>query len=339
MEICELKDSDEKAWDEYVLKHPDSTFYHQIGWKNVVEKSYGHKPYYLLVKEEGEIQGIFPLFLMKSMLFGRKLVSVPFAPYGGVMANSISIEYILVDYGIKIAKNENADYVELRYMKQTHLELPTNNKYVSMILKLDNDPELIWKRFNNKVRNSVRNSLKSELEFCKGNTEDLYNLYSKNMRYLGTPTHSKLFFDNVMSYFGGKTNVLVVKHKDEPVAAIILLCFKDIMISGWAASNRDYLRLNPNNLLYWNAIKLACEKGYNFFDFGRSIEGSGTYRFKKPWGAVAQHLQYSYYLNTSNEIPDTSQGNHKREIFAKVWKKMPLSITCSLGPLLRKKIA
>ncbi len=83
MEICELKNSDEKAWDEYVLNHPDSTFYHQTGWKHVVEKSYGHKPYYLLAKEDGVIKGVLPLFFMKSLLFGRKLVSLPFAPYGG----------------------------------------------------------------------------------------------------------------------------------------------------------------------------------------------------------------------------------------------------------------
>ncbi|MEA2075232.1 MAG: hypothetical protein U9O85_05815 [Euryarchaeota archaeon] len=41
-----------------------------------------------LAKENGEIKGVLPLFLMKSMLFGKKLVSVPFAPYGGVCLKS-----------------------------------------------------------------------------------------------------------------------------------------------------------------------------------------------------------------------------------------------------------
>ncbi len=64
MEIFELKNTDEKSWDEYVLNHPDSTFYHQTGWKRVVEKSYGHKPYYLLAKDDGVIKGVLPLFFM-----------------------------------------------------------------------------------------------------------------------------------------------------------------------------------------------------------------------------------------------------------------------------------
>jgi len=79
LEIIELQKEEEKSRDEYVHKSNSSTFYHQIGWKNVVEKTYKHKPIYLIAKEEGEIKGVLPLFLMKSMFFSKKLVSVPFA--------------------------------------------------------------------------------------------------------------------------------------------------------------------------------------------------------------------------------------------------------------------
>ncbi|HIC90929.1 MAG TPA: peptidoglycan bridge formation protein FemAB, partial [Syntrophaceae bacterium] len=88
LEICNLEKNEEKEWDDYVCKSNSSTFYHMIGWKKVVEKTYGHKPIYLIAKEDGVIKGILPLFLMKSMLFGTKLVSVPFAPYCGVCADS-----------------------------------------------------------------------------------------------------------------------------------------------------------------------------------------------------------------------------------------------------------
>jgi len=53
MEISELQREDEKAWDEYVLKTEHSTFYHQIGWRNVVAKTYKHIPVYLIAKEGG----------------------------------------------------------------------------------------------------------------------------------------------------------------------------------------------------------------------------------------------------------------------------------------------
>jgi len=89
MEITELRTGEEEAWDSYVYESDASTFYHQIGWRNVVLKTYGHKPRYLVARgDDGGIIGVLPMFLMESRVFGRKLVSVPFAPYGGVCADA-----------------------------------------------------------------------------------------------------------------------------------------------------------------------------------------------------------------------------------------------------------
>ena len=63
----------------------------------MVEKTYNHKPLYLIAKENGVIKGVLPLFLMRSVIFGKKLVSVPFAPYGGVCADSETVEKALID--------------------------------------------------------------------------------------------------------------------------------------------------------------------------------------------------------------------------------------------------
>jgi len=93
MQITELKTEDEAAWDVYVYGSNSSTFYHQqrsiliklfksLMWRNVVEKTYKHKPIYLVAKEESELKGVLPLFLMRSFVFGKKLFSVPFALYG-----------------------------------------------------------------------------------------------------------------------------------------------------------------------------------------------------------------------------------------------------------------
>jgi len=40
----------------------------------VVEKAYNHKPLYLIAKENGEIKGVLPLFLMKKgrIIFEKK---------------------------------------------------------------------------------------------------------------------------------------------------------------------------------------------------------------------------------------------------------------------------
>jgi len=104
LEVYELKKEEEKAWDSYIYKSSSSTFYHQLGWRNVVKKTYKHKPIYLVAKENGEIKGVLPLFLMKSMIFGKKLVSVPFAPYGGACADDGIAEKMLIEEAIRITR-------------------------------------------------------------------------------------------------------------------------------------------------------------------------------------------------------------------------------------------
>jgi len=105
IEIYKLERREEKEWDAYVLKHPNSTFFHQIGWKNVAERTYKHKPVYLIARKEGEVRGVLPLFLMRSMIFGKKLVSVPFAPYGGVCADDEIAEKMLIEEAIRSQMN------------------------------------------------------------------------------------------------------------------------------------------------------------------------------------------------------------------------------------------
>jgi hypothetical protein len=43
MKIRLATPADKNPWDSYVLSHPDSTHCHLFGWKEVIEKAYGHK--------------------------------------------------------------------------------------------------------------------------------------------------------------------------------------------------------------------------------------------------------------------------------------------------------
>lgn len=339
MEIRELESKDEKKWDHYILESGTATFYHQIGWRNVVEKTYGHKPYYFIAEDEGNIQGIMPLFLINSKIFGRKFVSVPFASYGGVCAENPKVENALLEKAKLIAKEKNVDYLEIRSIIDIEGDFEKNDQYYTLILKLENDSELVWNKLNRKVRNAVRKGIKSNLEFeiGKSNHKDFYEIYSKNMRDLGTPVHKYSFFRNLLLEFPEETKIATVKYENKIIASIFLLYFKDTVISGWASSDRSYIELSPNNLIYWEAIKYGCEHGYKYFDFGKSILDSGTYRFKIPWRAEPNQLHYQYYLYKAKAVPNMSQENEDRKLFARIYNKIPLQLANLIGPKLRKE--
>ncbi len=65
-------------WDSYVQQSSEATFFHQAGWKDVIETAFGHKTYFLYAENNGEITGLVPLVQVNSLLFGNTLVSTAF---------------------------------------------------------------------------------------------------------------------------------------------------------------------------------------------------------------------------------------------------------------------
>jgi hypothetical protein len=46
-------------------------------------------PYLLEATAEGKTRGVLPLAFVRSLLFGRFLVGLPYLNYGGVLANDL----------------------------------------------------------------------------------------------------------------------------------------------------------------------------------------------------------------------------------------------------------
>ena len=336
VEILELEKKDEREWDEFVKKSNDSTFYHQIGWKNVVGKTYRHKPIYLMAKEDDELRGILPLFLMKSKFFGNKLVSVPFAPYGGICSYDNLTLNLLFDEAKTIRNELGVEYLEFRNCKKYEVG-STNKSYFTLVLDLNSDSNFLWNSLRKSMRRYIRKARDNNFEFTikSNDLKNFYNLYSKNMRDLGTPAHSYNFFENILREFPENTKIAMIRYEDNFIASLFLLNFKKTVIYGWGASDKRYLTMYPNYLLFWESIKHSCENGYIRFDLGRSMINEGTFLFKKGWGAKPKQLYYQYYLK-GNHIVDSSKSNPKRQMFAKLWKKLPVSIANALGSKLRK---
>lgn len=333
LKICELKKEDEKAWDDYVHKSDSSTFYHQIGWKNAIQKTYKQKLIYLIAKEDSEIRGILPLFLV-----GRKLVSIPFAPYGGACVDDGTIEDLLIKKAKSITQEKKLAYLELRHTDKKPGFL-TKSTYLTVIIPLNPNPEILWQKTSKGARRSTKKAIRCGIEVAMDHEylNAFYELYARRNRELGSPIHSYDFFNNILKEFPNQSNIQVAKFGNKVIGTKFLLFFKDRFISGWAASDKRYVKYNPNNLLTWELIKYGCENEYSYFDFGRSENDSGTFKFKKAWGgAVPKQLYYQFYLNNTKNVLDTSQSNLKRRMFARFWKILPLSMTKMIGPKLRK---
>lgn len=342
MQVRLYNSSDNKKWDDYVKRARDSSFYHYSGWKTVIEETFGHKTFYLMVVDNhDEINGILPLVHMKSFIFGNFMVSMPYLNYGGVCSDNDHVQDMLQKEAIKIALRMNAEYIELRHARAKDNGLMTKDSKVAMHLDLPPTAEELWNQFPSKLRSQIKKPQKDGLSARIGKKEEIesfYNVFSLKMRDLGTPVYPKSFFINILERFQESAWICSVYKDGEPVASGFLIGFKDRLEIPWASSNRVYDRFNPNMLLYWNSLKFACESGYAIFDFGRSTPGEGTYKFKEQWGAKPLQLYWHYWLRDGGPLPELNPKNPKYQMAIEIWKRLPIAVTKLIGPKVVKNI-
>ncbi len=107
----------------------------------------------------------------------------------------------------------------------------------------------------------------------------------------------------------------------------------------WASSLRGYNSYCVNHLLYWNILRQACQAGFRTFRFGRSTTGSGTYQFKKQWGAQPVTL-YWYTRDRAGKAVDGQQRPEEGFSLARrVWQRLPLPLARFLGPRVIARVA
>jgi len=337
--IKTLEASDYQRWDDYVSASPDATFFHQAGWKEVIERSFGHKTYYLYAEDDGNITGIFPLVHINSLLFGNTLVSNAFCVYGGIVANDEQTYAELDKRACQLAEELGVDCLEIRNKVRFSPERPIKELYVTFRKELDTDVEKNLLAIPRKQRAMVRKGIDAGLvSVIDENVDRLHQAYSESVRNLGTPVFSKKYFQTLKDVFADQCEVLTVERDGQTIASVMNFYFRDEVLPYYGGGTSLARDVKGNDFMYWEVMRRAVEKGIRIFDYGRSKVGTGSYSFKKNWGFIPEPLYYEFYLVKSSAMPDINPLNPKYQLFIAAWKRLPLFVSQRLGPFLSKDL-
>lgn len=333
--VVPLQESRETEWDRFVLAHPKGSFFHQLGWKRVMEKTYGYEPRYFCATRGERITGIAPAILVSSWITGRRLLSLPFAVYGGVCAEDAESEQALVSRLEEQACELEVEYLELRDRKgSVRSGYHANLGYTTFTLPLAADTGAVYKALPKDIRYMIRKGEKAGLRARRGfdQLDEFYRLMTINLRRLGTPAFPRALFENLIREYPGQVDLTVVYSGDEAVAGGMSFFFREWMQPYYIGSLEKAKALAANNFLWWELIKLAAGTGCTTFDFGRSKKESGNYEFKKKWNPQIDTLNYQVRLVRRKSLPNFSPANPKFELATNLWKRMPLGLTRMIGP-------
>ncbi len=338
--IKTLDNTAKKSWDDYVDNTDKASFFHKAGWQEVIEKAFGHQTYFLYSEKKGRVTGVLPLVHINSLFFGNSLTSTAFCVYGGIIADDKEAYDELDKEACRLAEKLNVDHLEMRNRTQITPERPHKELYVTFRKELDADQEKNMLAIPRKQRAMIRKGIKAGLTSeIDENIDRFYQAYSESVRNLGTPVCAKKYFSLLKQVFKEQCEILTIVDKQKQlIGSVMNFYFKDEVLPYYGGGTRHARAVQGNDFMYWEVMRRAVEKGIKIFDYGRSKEGTGSYRFKKHWGFEAKPLYYEFYLVNAETIPDINPLNPKYKLFIAAWKRLPLPISQIVGPWLAKDL-
>lgn len=320
------------AFNQSECRHPD----HDIRWLRVFAQAMGHSTYLIEAVQDGRTVGLLPLAYVRSFLFGRFLVSLPYLNSAGVQTSDTDIGARLSQAAADLTDELDCRFLELRH--ETAIAAPCLTEQmtakVHMRLPLPSTVEDLRAGLKSKVRSQVKKSEDQGFETHWGREDllaDFYDLFARRMRDLGTPVYGRGLFQSILSEFPDEAEICCIRADGTPAAAALLLHGGGLTEVPSASALSRFNPQNVNMFMYWQLLTRAVQRGQDTFDFGRATIDSSTYRFKKQWGAEPHPAVWQYYVRRGSAA-DMRPESGRRKLLIQAWQHLPVWLTKLIGP-------
>lgn len=342
-ELVEFKDERQIEAIERFVDEMRGTIFHRPRWLRAVEAGTGERACGFVVRQLGLVRGWLPLTEVRSMLFGKAIVSSGFAVGGGILAETPEIGGLLARAAQDHATQHGFASAELRGGDVPEGWQAVSGKHCGFERALAGDDEAELLAIPRKARAEVRKGIDNMLEVRTGrSTADLaahYAVYSQSVRNLGTPVFPRSLFRAMLAAFPEEADILTVLREGKPIASVLSFYHDGAVLPFWGGGTFEARGARANELMYYRLMLHARGRGMERFDFGRSKVGSGPAKFKKNWGFEPQPLTYATWTAPGAKARDVDPTSEAYSRKIELWKRLPLPVANALGPVIARGLA
>ena len=324
----------------FVRDHDQGTVFHLPLWMQAVERGTGQNAHGLIAESCGDVVGWLPLTELHSPIFGRALASSGFGVGGGALALRDTVALRLCRASEEMARRLSCAAVELRGGVAPAEWRHRADSHCGFVTDLRDGSEDQLLAIPRKQRAEVRKGLEQDVCIQIGQDEGdraaHYAVYAESVRNLGTPVFPRSLFDSVLDMFGQDADILTVIHQGAPVASVLSLYYKGVVLPYWGGGTWAARALRANDRMYFELMRHAHARGCTRFDFGRSKTGSGAWHFKKNWGFTPEPLSYAHWQAPGVPERDADPNRPRHAARIALWKRLPLGIAKRIGPFIAR---
>lgn len=339
----DLRDAGDVRRIEGFLAEAGASLFHRPAWLAAVEAGTGQRAAGIVSERLGQVTGWLPLTEVRSVLFGKALVSSGFGVGGGIIAERRDAARALALAAEDHAVRHGFAGIELRGGPIPEYWQAWDDKHCGFERPLAADDEAELVAIPRKARAEVRKGLSFGHRVTIGRGRaDLaahYACYSESVRNLGTPVFPRALFAAMLEAFPDSSDILTVWDGERPLASVLSFYHDGAVMPFWGGGTFAARAARANEVMYYELMLHARRQGMNRFDFGRSKTGSGPFAFKKNWGFAPQPLTYGAWTAPGQPARnlDPTDASYSRKI--ELWKKLPLPLANTLGPWIARGLA
>ncbi len=329
------------VWDDLIAPIDGVSFFHGRAWAEVLSLTYGYRPFYLLLRSGRDPVGLLSLMEVRSPLTGNRGVSLPFSDLARVLAPDEAGFAMLFERAKAIAAERGWRSIELRGAPFPP-ETPAAESYLEHVLILDREEKDLYRALHVSTRRNIEKARKENLElrFTSGLEEMkvFYRMHCKTRRDHGLPPQPWRFFREIHNRViaPGQGILATAVSKGAPAAGAVFFFYRNQVLYKFGASEKRFLSLRPNNLVFWEAIRRFREQGFRSLHFGRTDkENEGLARFKRSWGAKEGEIRYHRFEFKRACFVEKRNGAPG---FSSLFRRLPIPALRLIGSLLYKHV-
>ena len=345
--VSPLRREEWAAWDAFVAASPQGLPQHRAGWQEVLARAYGYRTHYLLARyqsgaQRGEIAGALPLYVVRSLLLGASVSTLP----GGLCAADAATAHALLAAAQTFTRTVRGRKLTLHDSRVAWAgDWQTSCDHEDWVVDVRPGEEAVWARLDRNIRRQVRmaerNGLSAVVDRTGEHLDAFYGVLSRFTHQAGTPVFGRRFLAEVIRAFPDGFNLVMIYQGRLPVGGYFQLEVGKRNVGVWGATLHEFLELRPVYLAYWTILQDTMRRGLDYLDMGRSPAGSNASKYKGQWATFAQPVYQQTWSPQGRATASVAQLAHRDEhfsLFRRVWPQLPLPVTQAVGPWLRRHI-
>jgi CelD/BcsL family acetyltransferase involved in cellulose biosynthesis len=306
--IC-VDPATDAQWSQLLEAHPGSLF-HSPPWIRAIQQTYGLKiQAYLAYGSTGVPLGGMTFCHIDDILEPR-IASMPFSDYCDPLISDCRVWEAITE---RIQADQRTIMIRCLFN-----DLPLGDERFTLYkrakwhqIELQSDVDSLWQSIDAESRRAIRKARKSDVVVRPAtNRQELRRFYELHLRIrkykyqmLAQPY---CLFEHLWEQFIEQQNgflMLAFQH-DTLIGGIFFLGWNDTIYYKFNASDHTYLQVRPNDLMVWESMCYARERGYHQLDLGLSDwDQAGLVRYKRKFATTEKTISFLRHTPGAAQSP------------------------------------